>query len=58
MLPRMDGASFQAVARVSDIYLDSIDWSGCNTTLEALVGGLPAVTMAGIPCAPDTRTHS
>src|SRR6266403_2204989 len=47
MLPRMDGASFQAVARVSDIYLDSIGWSGCNTTLEALVGGLPAVTMAG-----------
>ena len=47
MLPRMDGASFQAVARVSDIFLDSIGWSGCNTTLEALVAGLPAVTMAG-----------
>jgi predicted O-linked N-acetylglucosamine transferase (SPINDLY family) len=47
MLPRMDGASFQAVARLSDIYLDSIGWSGCNTTLETMACGLPPVTWPG-----------
>jgi predicted O-linked N-acetylglucosamine transferase (SPINDLY family) len=47
MLPRVDHSTFQAIARVSDIYLDSIDWSGCNTTLECLVSNLPAITCKG-----------
>ena len=30
-----------------DIFLDSIGWSGCNSTLESLVHDLPIVTMRG-----------
>ena len=29
-----------------DVYLDSIGWSGGNTTLEAVAAGLPTVTLA------------
>ena len=47
MLPRVDHSAFQAVARLSDIFLDSIEWSGCNTTLESMVCGLPAITCKG-----------
>ena len=44
VMPRMDNAAFQAAARVCDVYLDSIEWSGCNTTLEALAYDLPVIT--------------
>jgi predicted O-linked N-acetylglucosamine transferase (SPINDLY family) len=47
MLPRMDGSAFQAVARVSDVFLDSIGWSGCNSALECMAAGLPAITCEG-----------
>jgi predicted O-linked N-acetylglucosamine transferase (SPINDLY family) len=30
-----------------DVFLDSIGWSGCNSTLESLAHDLPIVTMAG-----------
>ena len=30
-----------------DIFLDSIGWSGCNSTLESLSYNLPIVTMQG-----------
>jgi predicted O-linked N-acetylglucosamine transferase (SPINDLY family) len=30
-----------------DIVLDSIGWSGCNSTLESLAHNLPIVTFAG-----------
>jgi protein O-GlcNAc transferase len=30
-----------------DIFLDSIGWSGCNTTLESLSHNLPIVTIQG-----------
>lgn len=30
-----------------DIFLDSIGWSGCNSTLEGLVHNLPVVTLRG-----------
>jgi protein O-GlcNAc transferase len=47
ILPRGDNSTFQAIARLSDIYLDSIEWSGCNTTLESMACGLPAITCKG-----------
>jgi predicted O-linked N-acetylglucosamine transferase (SPINDLY family) len=47
MLPRGDNSTFQAIARLSDIFLDSIEWSGCNTTLESMVCGLPPITCKG-----------
>ena len=47
VMPRMDNAAFQAAARICDVYLDSIEWSGCNTTLEALACHLPVITYRG-----------
>ena len=47
VLPRMDGATFHAVARLSDIFLDSIGWSGCNSAIECMTCGLPAITYQG-----------
>jgi predicted O-linked N-acetylglucosamine transferase (SPINDLY family) len=40
-------ALFPALLRCGDVYLDSLGWSGGNTTLEAATVGLPIVTMAG-----------
>jgi predicted O-linked N-acetylglucosamine transferase (SPINDLY family) len=47
MLPFMGRSDFVATYAASDIFLDSIGWSGCNTTLESLSHDLPIVTMAG-----------
>ena len=44
-LPRLDAASFFAAMGTSDIFLDSIGWSGCNSTLESLRHALPIVTL-------------
>ncbi len=38
---------FVAAIGVCDIFLDSIGWSGCNSTLESLVHNLPVVTLRG-----------
>jgi predicted O-linked N-acetylglucosamine transferase (SPINDLY family) len=43
----MNSARFSASLRSSDIFLDSIGWSGCNTTLLALEHGVPVVTLPG-----------
>jgi protein O-GlcNAc transferase len=37
-------AAFPALLRVADVFLDSIGWSGCNSTLEAVACDLPIVT--------------
>ena len=44
-LPRLDISEYNAMNSLSDIYLDSIGWSGCNTTFEAIASNLPVVTM-------------
>ncbi|MBO0737259.1 MAG: tetratricopeptide repeat protein [Alphaproteobacteria bacterium] len=46
-LPRLDQERFLAATGLSDVFLDSIGWSGCNSTLEALVYDLPIVTLRG-----------
>ena len=46
-LPRMPMAGFAAAIGACDVILDSIGWSGCNSTLEGLPHGLPVVTMPG-----------
>jgi protein O-GlcNAc transferase len=46
-LPRLDQHEFVAASGQCDIFLDSINWSGCNSTLESLVHDLPIVTMTG-----------
>ncbi len=47
MAPRLDKARFLGASRACHVFLDSIGWSGCNSTLESLDGGLPVVTLAG-----------
>ena len=46
-LPHLGAARFAGVTALADVFLDSIGWSGCNSTLEALGQGVPVVTMAG-----------
>jgi len=47
MLGRLVTADFVGVARISDVFLDSIGWSGCNSALECLDANLPIVTWPG-----------
>ncbi|BBK40933.1 hypothetical protein STVA_09530 [Allostella vacuolata] len=46
-LGTLDPARFAGVTRLADVFLDSLGWSGCNSTLEALEAGVPVVTMPG-----------
>ncbi len=46
-LDRLSPSEFVAAVGQCDIYLDSIGWSGGNTTLESLQHALPIVTMWG-----------
>lgn len=46
-LPRLDQQKFAAAIGCCDVILDSIGWSGCNSTVESLHHHLPIVTMAG-----------
>jgi protein O-GlcNAc transferase len=47
-LPRLPTAEFLGVAAVCDVFLDSIGWSGLNSTLESLAAvDLPIVTWPG-----------
>jgi protein O-GlcNAc transferase len=46
-LAPMSMARFAGVSRIADVFLDSLEWSGCNSTLEALACDLPVVTMVG-----------
>ena len=46
-LPHMSFGRFQSLFRSADVFLDSVEWSGANTTLEALQWDLPVVTMPG-----------
>src|SRR5215467_3961503 len=46
-LPRLEQGRFLAATGLSDVFLDSIGWSGGNTTLDALVYDLPIVTLRG-----------
>ncbi len=45
--PRMKPREFLALNRRADVALDSILWSGCNSTFEAIACGLPVVTLPG-----------
>ncbi|MBV8538039.1 MAG: glycosyl transferase family 2, partial [Alphaproteobacteria bacterium] len=46
-VPSLDGPHYAGLNAASDIYLDSLEWSCGNTTLEALSAGLPIVTLPG-----------
>ena len=46
-LPRLNSALFAGTVAIADVFLDSIGWSGCNSTLEAIAFNLPIVTIPG-----------
>jgi protein O-GlcNAc transferase len=48
VLPRLSEAQFGAAIARCDIGLDSIGWTGNNSTLEALAHDLPIVTKTGL----------
>jgi predicted O-linked N-acetylglucosamine transferase (SPINDLY family) len=47
ILPRLNSEQYQAMNRLCDVFLDSLGWSGCNSTMEALANDLPVVSMPG-----------
>ena len=47
IMPRLDPSQYNALNHLSNIYLDSIGWSGCNSTFEAIANDLPIVTFPG-----------
>lgn len=47
ILPRQSETDYWNLNAVSDIFLDTLGWSGGNTTLEAIACGLPIVTYPG-----------
>ena len=46
-LPRLSKGQFLGAIACADIFLDSPEWSGCNSTLESLGSDLPIVTLRG-----------
>ena len=46
-LPPLKYGEFLGLARQADVILDSVGWSGGNTTLEALTFAKPVVTLPG-----------
>jgi len=46
-VPRLSQNSYFNLNQVSDIFLDTLSWSGGNTTLEAIACNLPVVTCPG-----------
>ncbi len=47
ILPRLSHDEYLHLNYLSDLYLDTIDWSGGHTTLEAIACGLPVITLPG-----------
>ena len=46
-LPRLDQGRFIGAIGCCEVFLDSLGWSGCNSSLEGLVHDLPIVAMEG-----------
>ena len=46
-LPQLKIRKFSGTAAIADVFLDSIGWSGCNSTLEAIVHNVPVLTLPG-----------
>jgi predicted O-linked N-acetylglucosamine transferase (SPINDLY family) len=47
LLPRMSAAEFRRVLATADVVLDTVRWSGGNTSLDALAASTPIVTLPG-----------
>lgn len=46
-LPRLPGALFRRAIAAADVVLDTVRWSGGNTSLDTLASGTPLVAMEG-----------
>jgi predicted O-linked N-acetylglucosamine transferase (SPINDLY family) len=46
-VPTIDEISYWNLNVLCDIFLDTIEWSGCNSTFEAIACKLPVVTLPG-----------
>jgi protein O-GlcNAc transferase len=46
-LPKVSTYDFWALNMTSNVSLDSLEWSGFNTTIDAIACGLPVVTLPG-----------
>ncbi|HEX4859300.1 MAG TPA: hypothetical protein VFV17_09785, partial [Usitatibacteraceae bacterium] len=47
LLPRQSESGFRAIVGAADVMLDTLGWSGGNTSLDALAVGTPIVTLPG-----------
>ncbi|MBI1778503.1 MAG: hypothetical protein HYR63_24455 [Proteobacteria bacterium] len=47
-LPMLTEAGFMGVGRLADVLLDSVGWSGFNTTVEIIDAGIPVVCLEGL----------
>jgi len=47
ILPQQSHFDYWNLSLVSDVFLDSLEWSGGRSTMEAVACGLPVVTMPG-----------
>jgi predicted O-linked N-acetylglucosamine transferase (SPINDLY family) len=46
-LSTMNDREFAGTTALADVFLDSIGWSGCNSTLESIAHNVPVVTLPG-----------
>jgi len=46
-LPYLSGERFRGLQQIADVFLDTEEWSGCNTAVEAIHYDLPIVTLPG-----------
>jgi Fe-S-cluster containining protein len=46
-IPRLTQEAFLRLMQSADVILDTVEWSGGNTTVQALAAGAPVVTLPG-----------
>jgi protein O-GlcNAc transferase len=46
-LPRMETPHFRGALAAADVVLDTVRWSGGNTSIDAFAAGVPVVTLPG-----------
>ena len=46
-LPRLESAHFRRALAAADVVLDTVRWSGGNTSIDAFAAGTPVVTLPG-----------
>lgn len=46
-LPFLDKQRYNSLYQISDVFLDPIGWSGCNSAIEAINYNLPIITFRG-----------